>query len=58
MSVNVLLVTVLAALVLTAAAARVVLGAIPMAGTATVYAAVKLGPHPAGWGVTVELATN
>lgn len=58
MSVNALIVTILAGLVLTAAAARVALGAIPMAGTATVYAAVKLGPHPDGWGVRIELANN
>ena len=58
MSVNAQLVTLFAALVLTAATARVVLGAIPMAGTAMVYAAVKLGPHPDGWGVRVELASK
>ena len=58
MSVNAQLVTILTALVLTAAAARIVLGAAPVAGTATVYAAVKLGPHPDGWGVRVELASK
>jgi hypothetical protein len=58
MSVNALLITILVALVLTAAAARLVFGAVPMAGTATVYAAVKLGPHPDGWGVRIELAGN
>ncbi len=58
MSVNAKLVTILAALILTAAAARIVLGAVPIAGTATVYAAVKLGPHPDGWGVRVELAAQ
>ena len=58
MSVNAQLVTILTALVLTAATARVVLGAIPLAGTASVYAAVKLGPHPTGWGLRVELASK
>jgi hypothetical protein len=58
MSVNAQLVTIFTALVLTAAVARVALGAIPMAGTASVYAAVKLGPHPDGWGLRVELAAQ
>ena len=58
MSINAQLVTIFTALILAAATARVVLGAIPMAGTATVYAAVKLGPHPDGWGVRVELAAR
>ncbi len=58
MSANTLLVTILAALVLTAAAARIVGGALPVAGTGKVYAAVKLGPHPDGWGADVELAAN
>jgi hypothetical protein len=58
MSVNAQIVTIFAALVLTAAAARLVLGAVPVAGTATVYAAVKLGPHPDGWGVRVEFAAK
>ena len=58
MSVNAQLVTILTALVLVAATARVILGAVPIAGTATVYAAVKLGPHPDGWGVRVELAAK
>jgi hypothetical protein len=58
MSVNAQLITILTALVLVAATARVILGAVPITGTATVYAAVKLGPHPDGWGVRVELAAK
>ena len=58
MSRNVQIVIVLTALVLTAAAVRVAVGAVPVAGTAQVYAAVKLGPHPAGWGIELALAAN
>jgi hypothetical protein len=58
MSRNVQIAIVLSALVLTAAALRVAVGAAPVAGAAQVYAAVKMGPHPAAWGVQLALAAN
>jgi hypothetical protein len=59
MSANALIVTVLSILVLTAVAARVVIGPIPaLASGNSLYAMAKAGPAPGSLAVQVEMAAS
>ena len=58
MSANALIVTVLSVLVLIAAAARVVIGPVPVAGGNSLYAMAKAGPFPDRKAETVQMAVS